>query len=82
MRCTVTRVAGFKSPAGAALTGPERYQFNSGGPFVRNWQPSYGKIDEQQLFMLELNGPATPRERAGQRLVRGRTASASASRSS
>ncbi|MDM0077856.1 MG2 domain-containing protein [Variovorax sp. J2P1-59] len=60
VRCTATRVAGFKSPAGTALTGPERYQFNSGGPFIRHWQPSYGKIDEQQLFMLELNGAATP----------------------
>lgn len=59
VRCTVTRVTGFKSASGSELTGPERYQFNSGGPFVRNWQPSYGKIDEQQLFMLELNGPAT-----------------------
>lgn len=60
VRCSVTRVAGFKSAAGSELTGPESYRFNSGGPFVRNWQPSYGKIDEQQIFMLELNGPATP----------------------
>ena len=60
VRCTVTRVAGFKSAAGSELTGPERYAFNSGGPFIRSWRPSYGKIDEQQLFMLELNGPATP----------------------
>ncbi len=60
VHCTVTRVTGFKSPTGAELSGAERYQFNSGGPFVRNWQPSHGKIDEQQLFMLELNGPATP----------------------
>lgn len=59
VRCTVTRVASFKSASGSALTGPERYQFNSGGPFIRSWQPSYGKIDEQQLFMLELNGAAT-----------------------
>ncbi|VTU17861.1 hypothetical protein RA8CHR_01609 [Variovorax sp. RA8] len=59
VRCTVTRVAGFKSASGADLTGPERYQFSSGGPFVRSWQPSYGKIDEEQQFMLELNGPAT-----------------------
>ncbi|WP_444813113.1 alpha-2-macroglobulin family protein [Variovorax saccharolyticus] len=60
LHCTVTRVAGFQSPAGAALTGPENWRFNSGGPFIRNWQPSYGKIDEQQIFLLELNGPATP----------------------
>jgi uncharacterized protein YfaS (alpha-2-macroglobulin family) len=60
VRCTVTRVSSFKSASGAELTGPEHYQFNSGGPFVRNHQPSYGKIDEEQQFMLELNGPATP----------------------
>ncbi len=59
VRCTVTRVAGFKSPAGAELTGPQRHEFTTGGPFVRNIQPSYGKIDEQQSFVLELNGPAT-----------------------
>lgn len=59
VRCTVTRVAAFRSATGSELTGPERYQFNSGGPFIRNWQPGYGKIDEQQIFMLELNGPAT-----------------------
>lgn len=59
VRCTVTRVSSFKSASGADLTGPERYQFNSGGPFVRNHQPGYGKIDEEQQFMLELNGPAT-----------------------
>ncbi|WP_309903614.1 MG2 domain-containing protein [Variovorax soli] len=59
VRCTITRIAGFKSAAGADLTGPERYQFSSGGPFVRSWQPGDGKIDEEQQFMLELNGPAT-----------------------
>ena len=59
VRCTVTRISSFKSGSGAELTGAERYQFNSGGPFVRNVQPSYGKIDEQQLFALELSGPAT-----------------------
>ncbi|WP_210392652.1 alpha-2-macroglobulin family protein [Variovorax sp. PAMC 28711] len=59
VRCTVTRIASFKSGTGAEITGTERYQFNSGGPFVRNIQPSYGKIDEQQSFVLQLNGPAT-----------------------
>lgn len=59
VRCTATRVAGFKSGTGVELTGTERYQFNTGGPFVRTLRPSGGKIDEQQLFLLELNGPAT-----------------------
>jgi uncharacterized protein YfaS (alpha-2-macroglobulin family) len=60
VRCTVTRVSGFRSPAGAELTGASSYRFNTGGPFVRTIQPSYGKIDEQQMFLLELNGAATP----------------------
>ncbi|MFM9921806.1 MG2 domain-containing protein [Variovorax sp. H27-G14] len=60
VRCTVTRVPTFKPSAGGELTGPERYQFNTGGPFVRNYMPgSYSRIDEQQMFMLELNGAAT-----------------------
>lgn len=60
VRCTVTRVAGFKPGTGGELTGPERYQFNTGGPFVRSYMPgSYSRIDEQQMFMLELNGAAT-----------------------
>ena len=59
VRCTVTRIPTFK-PASGELTGPERYQFNTGGPFVRNYMPgSYSRIDEQQMFMLELNGAAT-----------------------
>src|ERR1700744_4221428 len=60
VRCSVTRIPGFKSPSGTDLTGAERWQFNTGGPFVRSWQPSGEKIDEQQIFMLELSGPATP----------------------
>jgi uncharacterized protein YfaS (alpha-2-macroglobulin family) len=59
VRCTVARVAGFKSPAGVDLGGPEQFQFHTGGPSIRSLQPSFGKIDEQQFFMLELNGPAT-----------------------
>src|SRR5690606_10519319 len=60
VRCTVTRVPGFKPASGAELTGPASYRFNTGGPFVRSHWPSYGKIDEEQMFLLQLNGPATP----------------------
>ena len=59
VRCTATRIASFKADSGAELSGPERYQFNTGGPFVRNVRPGYGKIDEQQSFVLELNGAAS-----------------------
>ncbi|MEJ8823410.1 MG2 domain-containing protein [Variovorax humicola] len=59
VRCTVTRVAGFKSASGAELTGTASWQFNTGGPFVRSVRPGGGRIDEQQFFLLELNGAAT-----------------------
>ena len=60
VRCTVTAVSGFKSPSSAPLTGTSSYQFNSGGPFVQNLRPgTYQPIDEEQYFVLELNGPAT-----------------------
>jgi len=61
VRCTVTRVAGFKAPDGSALGGPERFQFHTGGPAVSDRWPYTGEIDEQQIFLLTLNGPATPR---------------------
>ncbi len=59
VRCNITRIASFKPPAGKELTGTDRFQFSTGGPFVRTIRPSYGKIDEEQQFLLELNGPAT-----------------------
>jgi uncharacterized protein YfaS (alpha-2-macroglobulin family) len=59
VRCTVTRIAGFRSASGAELNDPQPHPFSTGGPFVRNIQPGYGKIDEQQSFVLEFNGPAT-----------------------
>lgn len=60
VRCTAVAKAGFKSPAGADLAGVKSYQFNSGGPFVQNIRPgTYERIDEEQFFVLELNGPAT-----------------------
>lgn len=60
VRCTATLKKDFKSPSGTVLKGTENYQFNTGGPFVRRLQPgSWSPIDEEQFFVLELNGPAT-----------------------
>ena len=60
VRCQLTTKAGFKSGTGAGLTGPSSYTFNTGGPFVQNVRPgSYERIDEEQYFVLQLNGPAT-----------------------
>ncbi|MGI4778453.1 MAG: alpha-2-macroglobulin family protein [Janthinobacterium lividum] len=59
MRCTVDRVAGFRSPTGDEPKAPQRQVFTTGGPYVRSIRPSDGRIDETQSFVLELNGPAT-----------------------
>ena len=62
--CTLQVRAGFKSPKGADLTVAPKstsgYKFNTGGPFVRNIRPyPSGRIDEEQFFVLQLNGAAT-----------------------
>ncbi|WP_311223556.1 MULTISPECIES: MG2 domain-containing protein [unclassified Acidovorax] len=60
VRCSVTAKTGFKSASGALLTGASSYQFNSGGPFVQSVRPgTYQAIDEEQFFVLQLNGAAT-----------------------
>ncbi|WP_225781493.1 alpha-2-macroglobulin [Xenophilus sp. Marseille-Q4582] len=60
VRCTASVLPGFKSTTGAAIEGRQRFDFHTGGPFIRSHWPSYGAIDEQQMFVLRLNGPATP----------------------
>lgn len=60
VRCQIQTKAGFKSPQGETLTGTTRYAFNTGGPYVKSIQPSlWEKIDEDQFFTLQLNGPAS-----------------------
>ncbi|MBS0450556.1 MAG: alpha-2-macroglobulin [Proteobacteria bacterium] len=60
VRCTVTRSAGFTVPGGQPLVGTASWRFNTGGPFVRSIRPGGGTIDEEQIFLLQLNGAATP----------------------
>lgn len=58
--CSLQLRSGIKSAKGADLTGATSYKFNSGGPFVQNIQPDAdNRIDEEQFFTLQLNGPAT-----------------------
>ncbi|OYU45925.1 MAG: alpha-2-macroglobulin, partial [Burkholderiales bacterium PBB4] len=60
VRCTLGLKPGLKTPAGAPVSGASSYQFNSGGPFVQSVMPYEGsRIDEEQYFTLQLNGPAT-----------------------
>ena len=58
--CTVYVKPGTKSAKGVELTSAASYQFNSGGPFVQTIRPYPGnRIDDEQFFTLQLNGPAT-----------------------
>ena len=60
VRCTLQAKPGFKSASGVALTGAKSYSFNSGGPFVQRVLPgTWDEIDEEQFFVLQLNGSAT-----------------------
>lgn len=60
VRCTVSARSGFKSASGAQLSSASSYQFNTGGPFVQNIRPgTWQAIDEEQFFVLQLNGAAT-----------------------
>ncbi|QNN56353.1 alpha-2-macroglobulin [Diaphorobacter ruginosibacter] len=60
VRCSASVVSAFKSPTDAEISGQKKFQFNTGGPYVRYIEPStYTTIDEEQFFVLPLNGPAT-----------------------
>ncbi|GAB5099777.1 alpha-2-macroglobulin family protein [Caballeronia sp. HLA56] len=59
VRCGIDLNSGLKSSAGNALSGPSHFAFQTGGPFVTRVEPSYGDIEEDQTFVLRLNGPAT-----------------------
>jgi alpha-2-macroglobulin len=61
VRCTAQLSSSFKPPAGQTVTGNAKFAFNTGGPFVRRTSPNAGsRIDEEQFFVLELNGAAAP----------------------
>ena len=57
--CAVDLKDGLKTAAGAALTGPKHFTFQTGGPFVESIEPYGGQIEENQAFVLRVNGPAT-----------------------
>jgi uncharacterized protein YfaS (alpha-2-macroglobulin family) len=62
LSCSFTLKDGLRTPAGAAVTGPRRFEFDTGGPAVRGALPHEGsqQIDERQLFVLALDAPADP----------------------
>lgn len=57
--CSIDLNDGLKSSAGAAIKGPAHYAFETGGPFVQSVEPAGGVIEEDQAFVVRLNGPAT-----------------------
>lgn len=62
-RCSFDLKPGLKSVAGAAVTGTASFVFSTGGPAVVRAYPregDYTRIEEEQVFALLLNGPATP----------------------
>ena len=60
VRCRVQAVSGFKSASGLDLAGATSYQFSTGGPFVQRVVPGTSQpIEEEQVFVLRLNGAAT-----------------------
>ncbi|MDO5623772.1 MAG: MG2 domain-containing protein [Pseudomonadota bacterium] len=60
-RCQTTPTPDFKSPAGTVMKSASSYAFNTGGPFVQHILPHPGsRIEEEQSFILRLNGDATP----------------------
>ncbi|WP_296925505.1 alpha-2-macroglobulin [Polaromonas sp.] len=60
VRCSLQVVPTFQSPKSQAISGKASYAFSTGGPFVQTVRPSTSqRIDEEQYFVLQLNGPAT-----------------------
>lgn len=59
-KCAVELRSGLSAVSGTAVYGTTRYAFNTGGPAVTGIRPSYGPIDENQIFVLTLNGEADP----------------------
>jgi hypothetical protein len=62
VRCTFALRPDLHSLAGDAITGQDRFEFSTGGPAIVSALPGEGsdRIEEQQTFVLALNGEATP----------------------
>ena len=60
VRCRMDAVSGFQSLSGRRQESRSSYQFNTGGPFVQQIFPNRSqRIEEDQAFVLRLNGAAT-----------------------
>ncbi|AYZ62311.1 alpha-2-macroglobulin [Burkholderia multivorans] len=61
VRCAVALNDGLRSVAGNAASGPRRFTFQTGGPFPVSVRPGSREIEERQVFVIKLNGPAEAR---------------------
>ncbi|MBL3966425.1 alpha-2-macroglobulin, partial [Burkholderia sp. KCJ3K979] len=61
VRCSVALNDTLRSVAGNAASGPRRFTFQTGGPFPVSVRPGSREIEERQVFVMKLNGPAEPR---------------------
>ncbi|HDR9336567.1 TPA: alpha-2-macroglobulin, partial [Burkholderia multivorans] len=61
VRCAVALNDTLRSVAGNAVGGPHRFAFQTGGPFPVSVRPGAREIEERQVFVLKLNGPADER---------------------
>ncbi len=60
MRCSVQMKPGLKSSKGVEFSGPDRFNFSTGGPFVKAILPyADSSVDEEQYFALRLSGAAS-----------------------
>src|SRR6185295_13190711 len=60
MRCTFKLRSDVVSLAGDTLAGDQTFEFNTGGPAILEMLPFEGNnIDEEQIFLLGLDAPAT-----------------------
>lgn len=58
--CSIKINKDLKSVAGTPYTGPSDYQFNTGGPSIKDIRPwESSTISEDQAFAFRLNGNAT-----------------------
>ena len=58
--CQLQVLAGLKSAKGSEWSGSSQFKFSTGGPVVLDIRPYQGShIDEEQYFVLRLNGAAS-----------------------
>ena len=57
LRCQAQVDPAFK-PLNGSLTGASHFAFHTGGPSVQGISPG-GPVEEDQVFVMKLNGPAT-----------------------